>query len=198
MVTAPSAGAPPPEEQRPWWRRPAVLIPALATLLAAVLGPLATATLSGGPSAPAGTGSVPPTRTGGRSASVSSGTSPATPSPTAWVVDWTGTFEIGLPGVDFDDQPPGAAAADVYYNGSLATSDTTTMATWPHPSAPTATQCDDWVRTHPDPTIPTVTVGEQICLRTMQGRAVVLRVDGLSDPQSPPGITTEVTVWQHP
>ena len=112
-----------------------------------------------------------------------------------WSAYWNGPVGITSNGLNFDNKPPSSASADIYYNGSLTSTDTATMARWTGPGTPTAAKCQTWVTTHPNSIIGTVTTGMQICLLTTQGRAVLLDVQSLPS-SATADLEAQATVWQ--
>lgn len=109
-------------------------------------------------------------------------------------VVWSGPVGITGSGLNFDNQPPSSANADVLFNpvvGALRSADATAMAVWPQARAPAAAECRLWVTTHPSSSIGSVTAGMQICLQTVQGRFVILHVQGTN-----PELDAQATVWQ--
>jgi hypothetical protein len=112
-----------------------------------------------------------------------------------WSVYWSGPVGITGNGLNFDNKPPSSASADIYFNGSLTSTDTATMATWTGPGTPTAAKCQNWAKTHPNSIIGTITTGMQICLLTGQGRAVLLHVQSL--PSGATGdLEAQARIWQ--
>jgi len=114
-----------------------------------------------------------------------------------WNVYWSGPVGITGNGINFDDKPPSSTSADIFYNGSLTSTDAATMATWTGPGTPTAAKCQVWVTTHPSSIIGTITTGMQICLLTIQGRAVLLDVQSLPSGAAP-DLQAHATIWQQP
>lgn len=143
----------------------------------------------------AATAHWPPFSAQSRGPSTSAG--PASPSHAAnagaWAVSWSGPVGITTNGLNFDNKPPSSQSADVIFTSLLAVSPPTILATWPQSGRPTPTQCLNWVTTHPSQDINTVTVGMQICLKTQQGRPVLLRVTGTTQDE----VQAHATVWQH-
>ena len=123
--------------------------------------------------------------------------SPGAAKGSRWAVYWSGPVGITSNGLNFDNRRPSSQSADIYFNGGLSSADTAILATWPGSGTPTAAQCQTWVTTHPGSSIGTITAGMQICLKTSQGRSVLLRIDNTT-PSGSPEVRAHAKVWQQP
>jgi hypothetical protein len=127
------------------------------------------------------TASAPPSVS--TSASQSAGLSPY----------WQGPVGITSDGLNFDTKPPSSTqSGTIYYTGGLNASSTNIeFAIWPNSSTPTAAQCQDWVTTHPSPSLLDVNRGMQICIKTDQGRFGLLRIESVDGSQ----VSATATIW---
>jgi len=188
---------PPPGSEQPprrGWARILELGPAWISAIATLILALAAAGFfAGRVTAPttATTGTPQPTQTVPKTVTAPSATNSLPNSP--WSVYYQTQVGIGTVGINFDNNPPSSASADIFYSGSLLESTSNaTLAVWPGSATPTPAQCQNWVTTHPGTSIGTVTVGMQICLKTAQGRPVLLRIQSVT----PDAANGQVTVWQ--
>jgi hypothetical protein len=120
--------------------------------------------------------------------------SPATITTTggAWTIYYQTSVGISGSGLNFDNNLPSSASADIYYNGSLASTSTAILAVWQGSDAPTPAKCDNWVTTHPSGSVYPVTVGMQICLKTAEGRLGILYIQNITSDAA----NGQITVWQ--
>ncbi len=113
-------------------------------------------------------------------------------------VFWKGTVIIGH-GVwlDFDTNPPSQeiSSAAVWYNpfqlnagGDIP--NTVLLALWNQSGSPGAAQCRGWVATHSSGYV-AIDTGEEVCIKTLQGRYGLLQVTSADTNQM--GAT--VTIW---
>lgn len=119
----------------------------------------------------------------------------STPSPSVY---WEGTVNIG-PGVwlDFDTSPPSqeVSSAAVWYNpfqlnagGDLP--NTVFLALWNQSGVPGPAKCRELVATHSSGYV-AIDTGEDVCIKTLQGRYGLLQVTSADTNQM--GAT--VTIW---
>jgi hypothetical protein len=129
----------------------------------------------------------------------SNGSSPTPLSSSApngvWTVYYQTPVGINDIGINFDNNPPSSASADITFNGSLSAQTPTILAVWPGSATPTAALCENWVTTHPSNFVSTVTVGMRICLKTAQGRPGLLRIQSITS-DVPTTANVLATVWQ--
>jgi hypothetical protein len=133
--------------------------------------PTVTVTVTSTASAPGTTGASSPP--GGTSTT-------GTPSPSASEpVYWHGTVGITEPGLDFDIKPPTSSSnPTVDYNGlHLGAGSSAVVSWWNQPGKPSQSQCQNWVTTHPNSGVDTVSPGMQICIKTALGRYARLTID---------------------
>ena len=106
---------------------------------------------------------------------------------------WQGPVGITSNGLNFDTKPPSSTpSSTIYYAGGLYASSTNIeFAVWPNSSTPTAAQCQNWVTTHPSPSLLNVNPGMQICIKTDQGRYGLLRVESVDGSQ----VSATATIW---
>ena len=116
---------------------------------------------------------------------------PATPTATPSVY-WQGSVGLTIKGLNFDTRPP---SSNIIYNGGLYGGGGTNIefAVWSGSSAPNATQCQNYVTTHPSPSLLTINPGMQICIRTDQGRFGLLDIQSID---STNGVASaQATIW---
>jgi hypothetical protein len=106
-----------------------------------------------------------------------SASTPASPG-TNLSLYWQGPVGLTDNGLNFDTKPPSTTpSATIIYAGILYSNDSNIeLALWPSSSAPTASQCQAWVTTHPSSSISNVVPGMQICIKTDQGRFGLLHI----------------------
>ena len=106
---------------------------------------------------------------------------------------WQGQVGITSNGLNFDTKPPSSTpSSTIYYAGGLYASSTNIeFAIWPNSSTPTAAQCQNWVTTHPSPSLLNVNPGMQICIKTDQGRYGLLRIESVDGSQ----VSATATIW---
>jgi hypothetical protein len=165
----------------------------IATIVAAVIGGVATVLSNNASDEPR----TPPPAT----AAAPGGATPAPPATTtaaaASEVLWQGTFVFHTY-VDFDSAPPqndaGKLTQDVkgnlgvYNDGSV----------WTGADPPTKQQCSDQIATRATDTIP-LDVGTQVCYRTEGGRVVYFEVTALVEEGgllATPRYELDVLVWK--
>ena len=106
---------------------------------------------------------------------------------------------VGLTGkgLNFDTKPPSTTPSGTinYYSGALSPAGSTNIefALWPSSSAPTASQCQLWVTTHPGSSVSNIVSGMQICIKTDQGRFGLLHIQSVD---STNGVASAIaTIW---
>ena len=106
---------------------------------------------------------------------------------------WQGPVGITSNGLNFDTKPPSSTpSSTIYYAGGLYASSTNIeFAVWPNSSTPTAAQCQNWVTTHPSPSLLNVNPGMQICIKTDQGRYGLLGIESVDGSQ----VSATATIW---
>jgi hypothetical protein len=104
-----------------------------------------------------------------------------------------GPVGITSDGLNFDTKPPSSTpSGTIYYAGGLYASSTNIeFAIWPNSSTPTAAQCQNWVTTHPSPSLLNVNPGMQICIKTDQGRFGLLHIESVDGSQ----VSATATIW---
>ena len=104
-----------------------------------------------------------------------------------------GQVGITSNGLNFDTKPPSSTpSSTIYYAGGLYASSTNIeFAVWPNSSTPTAAQCQNWVTTHPSPSLLNVNPGMQICIKTDQGRYGLLGIESVDGSQ----VSATATIW---
>jgi hypothetical protein len=104
-----------------------------------------------------------------------------------------GPVGITSNGLNFDTKPPSSTpSGTIYYAGGLYASSTNIeFALWPNSSTPTAAQCQNWVITHPSPSLLNVNPGMQICIKTDQGRFGLLHIESVDSSQ----VSATATIW---
>jgi hypothetical protein len=101
-------------------------------------------------------------------------------------VYWHGqvTFPDGTPALNFDTNPPSPDQIGIVYGGSvLEATNNALLSTWTAARTPSASDCREWVSTHPNTNIPSPTGGMQICIKTDQGRYGLLGVTSTANSQ---------------
>jgi hypothetical protein len=196
---APAVGSGRPTEQnrshrsRFWryWQTLPGLIQALTPLiLGLVAGGAAGAALGQHSSA---TPAPQPTVTVTTTASAPPSASPAAPPSAGLSLYSQGPVGITSDGLNFDTNPPSSTPnGTIYYEGGLyATSANIEFATWPNSGTPTGAQCQDWVTTHPSPSLSNVNPGMQVCIKTDQGRFGLLHIESVDSSQ----VSAAATIW---
>ena len=106
---------------------------------------------------------------------------------------WQGQVGITSNGLNFDTKPPSSTpSSTIYYAGGLYASSTNIeFAIWSNSSTPTAAQCQNWVTTHPSPSLLNVNPGMQICIKTDQGRYGLLGIESVDGSQ----VSATATIW---
>jgi len=104
-----------------------------------------------------------------------------------------GQVGITSNGLNFDTNPPSSTpSGTIYYAGGLyASSSNIEFAIWPNSSTPTAAQCQNWVTTHPNPSLLNVNPGMQVCIKTDQGRFGLLYIESVDSSQ----VSATATIW---
>lgn len=109
---------------------------------------------------------------------------------------WQGPVGLTTNGLNFDTKPPSTTpSGTIIYTGGLYSSGGTEIefALWPSSSAPTASQCQAWVTTHPSPSLSNVSPGMQICIKTDQGRFGLLHIQSVDSTNGVASATA--TIW---
>ncbi len=169
-------------------------ITAIATLIVALTG---IGFFAGRVTTPTVTPTSVPTPTQTVTKTVTAPPAPATSPNGGLTVYYQTSVGINNIGINFDNNPPSSASADITFNGSLSAQSPTILAVWPGSATPTGVQCENWVTTHPGGFVGTVTVGMQICLKTAQGRPGLLRIQSITS-DVPTTANIQATVWQSP
>lgn len=190
----------PGSDRNPWWKNPAITIPAAATVLAAIVGGIVTAAVQPGNSSGSSTASGSARPTG-----------PISPVPTSTVTSpgvavlWR--HAINLPyeyGVDIDSPTPNSASTsstdiDFYtavYQGnepgfSFGT-DTVGLAKMANPSYQ---QCQDAIETNAIDSAYTTQVGQTVCLKSGNAYPHVAAIQVMKWDSGSMDMVVNVTVW---
>jgi hypothetical protein len=107
---------------------------------------------------------------------------------------WQGQVGFNGNGLNFDTRPPSNTPSGTIINfGGLYSDDPNIqLALWHSSSAPTASQCQTWVTTHPGSSISNVAPGMQICIKTDQGRFGLLHIQSVDNDG---GVSATATIW---